>query len=367
MKLLKEYDSQYQIKNILSKSQQSFLLIKKLLQSLKPRNSAESSALSAIESNLSIIRSAMLNLSNMSKRSSLEDEQRETSFQQQNSSDDSKIDEMSSGAGGSIAGIAGGKKKNKKLVIEDEEIKESKSIKELRNIIKESLESIFNTNPSLIFEADFENNFSNSFNLPDEDPQQKSEASTGEAVLEQSFGELRKAIANKYPTIKTNKEQRESYKQHLVNMFVGELSKLKQNQDILSTNGDGGGDGDMKDAAFKAQYQLKSLPNYPNASPQDIQQGFNFAAETFNLTFTKIEEAARALANENDKNVFIQGIIQNVPAVCDLLEKQFEDLNSQDMSNNLTNQNQGQLPPQVNNSQNSSNPKLSQPNKSLMP
>lgn len=326
MKLLKEYDNQYQIKNILSKSQQSFVLIKRLLQTLKPRNDIETRALSSIEQNLSIIKSALISLSNLSKRDALEKTQEDRTEIDEK---DRSIDEMSSGAGGSVAGTTN---KNKKLVIEDEAIKESKNISNLRRFIQESLNEIFITNPSLIFEANFEDNFQNDFQMPEEE----SQASTGEAVLEQSFGELRKAIANKYPTIKTNKEQRESYKQHLVNMFVGELSKLKNNNDLVGQQESGGDD--MKDAAFKAQYQLKTLPNFPNASPQDVQQGFNFAAETFNLTFTKIEDAAKSLVNENDKNVFIQGIIQNVPAVCDLLEKQFEDVNSQDMSNLTNNQ-----------------------------
>ncbi len=336
-----------QLGNKVSQMEKSFELIKRLIDQLKPRNEIETNAIRSVISNLQVIRSGIKGIVSSANQIQPQDLANDDRI---NSTGSPQIEEMASAAGGAAMGVATAKKKKNKLMVEEDAIKEAKE--NIRNLIRESLEELYSTNPNFIFEENGNND--------------NTSKSTGEAVLERIFGELREAISRQYPELRTSKTERESYKQHLMKMFSGYLSQMGKQGVNIPGSSENSSKVDIKSPEFKAQYLMTNIPSAENPSVEEITQGFNFAAETFNLTFAKVKEAADSLANPKDKQIFIDGIIQNIPAVCDLLEQNLSSDPTQNMNPSQDEMNpeleQNPIDPQIQPKQ-STNNQIAPPNK----
>lgn len=294
---------QTQTANQMSEIEKSMNLIKQLILHLKPRNERETQALKLIGENLNVIRSGIKNVINSFNNIQPQD----LTSPQDNSvptNEPNIKNEMSSAAAGAVMGTAG---KKKKLLDEEDLVKEARN--HLRKLIKNSIKSLYNENPLFLTEAeDF---------LAQEQPTATPQKTTGEAILNETFGELREKIEKTLDSLQTDKSQRDSYKEHLTKMFEGSLNELGKNTPVSNIPGDTQQKKgiNVNSPEFEQKYKIPNLE----------ETGFNQAKITFNATWTKIEEAAKGLANPQDRQIFIQGIVQNIPAVCDLKEKNLSD------------------------------------------
>lgn len=174
-----------------------------------------------------------------------------------------------------------------------------------------------------------------SADVPDEQPQR----STGINVLEDTLKVIIPIIEDAYKGLTTSKEQRDSFRAHILNAVENSLAPV----DITA-----GAEGSQEENELEEEVSLdvdiddddRFIPvrdqDQPEeeASPEDQDSfqdlsgmnvtGRNFAATTFNKIENQIQDAYESLADEEDRKLYKEYMLTNLKLYFDRFEEELQ-------------------------------------------
>ena len=214
------------------------------------------------------------------------------------------------------------------MIDRDEFLKELKEEKRLRKVVRGLLENYLAEKQdkvmleenrlrgvirSLIKEV--------SADVPDEQPQR----STGINVLEDTLKVIIPIIEDAYKGLTTSKEQRDSFRAHILNAVENSLAPVDitagadTSQEENDLEEEVSLDIDVEDDRFipvRDQDMPEELSPEDEASFQDLSgmnvTGRNFASTTFNKVENQIQDAYESLADEEDRKLYKEYMLTNL-------------------------------------------------------
>jgi predicted CopG family antitoxin len=227
------------------------------------------------------------------------------------------------------------------MIDRDEFLKELKEEQRLRKVVRGLLENYLSQKKdkvmleenrlrgvirSLIKEV--------SADVPDEQPQR----STGINVLEDTLKVIIPIIEDAYKGLTTSKEQRGSFRAHILNAVENSLapvdvtSKADASQEESDLEEEVSLDIDVEDddrfIPVRDQDQPEEVAPEEQASFQDLSglnvTGRNFASTTFNKIENQIQDAYESLADEEDRRLYKDYMLTNLKLYFDRFEEELQ-------------------------------------------
>jgi len=227
------------------------------------------------------------------------------------------------------------------MIDRDEFLKELKEEQRLRKVVRGLLENYLSQKKdkvmleenrlrgvirSLIKEV--------SADVPDEQPQR----STGINVLEDTLKVIIPIIEDAYKGLTTSKEQRDSFRAHILNAVENSLApvdvtaKAEASQEESDLEEEVSLDIDVEDddrfIPVRDQDQPEEVDAEEEASFQDLSglnvTGRNFASTTFNKIENQIQDAYESLADEEDRTLYKDYMLTNLKLYFDRFEEELQ-------------------------------------------
>ena len=227
------------------------------------------------------------------------------------------------------------------MIDRDEFLKELKEEQRLRKVVRGLLENYLSQKKdkvmleenrlrgvirSLIKEA--------SADIPDEQPQR----STGINVLEDTLKVIIPIIEDAYKGLTTSKEQRDSFRAHILNAVENSLApvdvttRAETSQEESDLEEEVSLDIDVEDddrfIPVRDQDQPEEVAPEEEASFQDLSglnvTGRNFASTTFNKIENQIQDAYESLADEEDRRLYKEYMLTNLKLYFDRFEEELQ-------------------------------------------
>ncbi len=227
------------------------------------------------------------------------------------------------------------------MIDRDEFLKELKEEQRLRKVVRGLLENYLSQKKdkvmleenrlrgvirSLIKEV--------SADVPDEQPQR----STGINVLEDTLKVIIPIIEDAYKGLTTSKEQRDSFRAHILNAVENSLapvdvtSKADASQEESDLEEEVSLDIDVEDddrfIPVRDQDQPEEVAPEEEVSFQDLSglnvTGRNFASTTFNKIENQIQDAYESLADEEDRKLYKDYMLTNLKLYFDRFEEELQ-------------------------------------------
>ena len=172
-----------------------------------------------------------------------------------------------------------------------------------------------------------------SADVPDEQPQR----STGINVLEDTLKVIIPIVEDAYKGLTTSKEQRESFRAHVLNAVENSLAAV----DVTADAGESQEENELEeDIALDIDVEDKFIPVRDldmTPEPEDDEEpksfqdlegmnitGRNFASTTFNKVENQILDAYESLADEKDRNLFKEYMLTNLKLYFDRFEEELQ-------------------------------------------
>ena len=179
---------------------------------------------------------------------------------------------------------------------------------------------------------------------PDVDPTPNK--STGINVLEELLKKIVPVLETDYKSLTTNKEQRDSFRAHIVNAVVGTLTPAQANNDATEEGGidlqeidldieedvnvDIGGGQDDKFIDIRTDAEKKADEEEEEVDPRDAfgtgvdgdETGRNMAYQSFKKIETSIIDSYELLSDPNDQELFYDYLIANLKLYFDKFENE---------------------------------------------
>jgi predicted CopG family antitoxin len=227
------------------------------------------------------------------------------------------------------------------MIDRDEFLKELKEEQRLRKVVRGLLENYLSQKKDKVM---FEENRLRgvirslikevSADVPDEQPQR----STGINVLEDTLKVIIPIIEDAYKGLTTSKEQRDSFRAHILNAVENSLapvdvtSKADANQEESDLEEEVSLDIDVEDddrfIPVRDQDQPEEVAPEEQASFQDLSglnvTGRNFASTTFNKIENQIQDAYESLADEEDRRLYKDYMLTNLKLYFDRFEEELQ-------------------------------------------
>ena len=172
-----------------------------------------------------------------------------------------------------------------------------------------------------------------SADVPDEQPQR----STGINVLEDTLKVIIPIIEDAYKGLTTSKEQRDSFRSHILNAVENSLAPVDittqadSNQEENELEEEVSLDIDVEDDRF-IPVRDRDMPE--ETSPEDETSfqdlsgmnvtGRNFASTTFNKVENQIQDAYESLADEEDRKLYKEYMLTNLKLYFDRFEEELQ-------------------------------------------
>ena len=226
------------------------------------------------------------------------------------------------------------------MIDRDEFLKELKEEKRLRKVVRSLLENYLAEKQekvmleenrlrgvirSLIKEV--------SADVPDEQPQR----STGINVLEDTLKNIIPIIEDAYKGLTTSKEQRDSFRAHILNAVENSLAPVDltaqadSSQEENELEEEVSLDIDVEEDRFipvRDQDMPEESSPEDEASFQDLSgmnvTGRNFASTTFNKVENQIQDAYESLADEEDRKLYKEYMLTNLKLYFDRFEEELQ-------------------------------------------
>ena len=227
------------------------------------------------------------------------------------------------------------------MIDRDEFLKELKEEQRLRKVVRGLLENYLSQKKdkvmleenrlrgvirSLIKEV--------SADIPDEQPQR----STGINVLEDTLKVIIPIIEDAYKGLTTSKEQRDSFRAHILNAVENSLApvdvtaKADTSQEESDLEEEVSLDVDIEDddrfIPVRDQDQPEEVAPEEEVSFQDLSgmnvTGRNFASTTFNKIENQIQDAYESLADEEDRTLYKDYMLTNLKLYFDRFEEELQ-------------------------------------------
>ena len=227
------------------------------------------------------------------------------------------------------------------MIDRDEFLKELKEEQRLRKVVRGLLENYLSQKKdkvmleenrlrgvirSLIKEV--------SADIPDEQPQR----STGINVLEDTLKVIIPIIEDAYKGLTTSKEQRDSFRAHILNAVENSLapvdvtSRAEASQEESDLEEEVSLDIDVEDddrfIPVRDQDQPEEVAPEDEESFQDLSglnvTGRNFASTTFNKIENQIQDAYESLADEEDRTLYKDYMLTNLKLYFDRFEEELQ-------------------------------------------
>ena len=172
-----------------------------------------------------------------------------------------------------------------------------------------------------------------SADVPDEQPQR----STGINVLEDTLKVIIPIVEDAYKGLTTSKEQRESFRAHVLNAVENSLAAVDvtadagESQEENELEEDVALDIDVEDRFIPVRDQ--DMPTEPEApeEPKTFQDlkgmnvtGRNFASVTFNKVENQIQDAYESLADKEDRKLYKEYMLTNLKLYFDRFEEELQ-------------------------------------------
>lgn len=227
------------------------------------------------------------------------------------------------------------------MIDRDEFLKELKEEQRLRKVVRGLLENYLSQKKdkvmleenrlrgvirSLIKEA--------SADIPDEQPQR----STGINVLEDTLKVIIPIIEDAYKGLTTSKEQRDSFRAHILNAVENSLApvdvtaKADASQEESDLEEEVTLDIDVEDDDRFIPVRDQDMPE--EVAPEDEESfqdlsglnvtGRNFASTTFNKIENQIQDAYESLADEEDRTLYKDYMLTNLKLYFDRFEEELQ-------------------------------------------
>jgi len=227
------------------------------------------------------------------------------------------------------------------MIDRDEFLKELKEEQRLRKVVRGLLENYLSQKKdkvmleenrlrgvirSLIKEV--------SADVPDEQPQR----STGINVLEDTLKVIIPIIEDAYKGLTTSKEQRDSFRAHILNAVENSLapvdvtSRADASQEESDLEEEVSLDIDVEDDDRFIPVRDQDMPE--EVAPEDEESfqdlsglnvtGRNFASTTFNKIENQIQDAYESLADEEDRTLYKDYMLTNLKLYFDRFEEELQ-------------------------------------------
>ena len=226
------------------------------------------------------------------------------------------------------------------MIDRDEFLKELKEEKRLRKAVRSLLENYLTEKKekvmleenrlrgvirSLIKEV--------SADVPDEQPQR----ATGINVLEDTLKVVIPIVEDAYKALTTSKEQRDSFRAHILNAVQNSLAPV----DLTSDAGGSQEENELEEeVALDIDVEDKFIPVRDQDMPtepeepeevksfQDLEgmnvTGRNFASTTFNKVENQIQDAYESLADGEDRKLYKEYMLTNLKLYFDRFEEELQ-------------------------------------------
>ena len=173
-----------------------------------------------------------------------------------------------------------------------------------------------------------------SADVPDEQPQR----STGINVLEDTLKVIIPIVEDAYKGLTTSKEQRESFRAHVLNAVENSLAAVDvtadagESQEENELEEEVSLDIDVEDDRF-IPVRDQDMPDDP-AEPEETKSfqdlkgmnvtGRNFASVTFNKVENQIQDAYESLADKEDRKLYKEYMLTNLKLYFDRFEEELQ-------------------------------------------
>ena len=226
------------------------------------------------------------------------------------------------------------------MINRDEFLKELKEEKRLRKVVRSLLENyLAEKQEKIMLEENRLRGIIRSLikevsaDVPDEQPQR----STGINVLEDTLKVIIPIIEDAYKGLTTSKEQRDSFRAHILNAVENSLApvdvtaRADSSQEKNELEEEVSLDIDVEDDRF-IPVRDQDMPEEPSpedeASFQDLSgmnvTGRNFASTTFNKVENQIQDAYESLADEEDRKLYKEYMLTNLKLYFDRFEEELQ-------------------------------------------
>jgi len=173
-----------------------------------------------------------------------------------------------------------------------------------------------------------------SADVPDEQPQR----STGINVLEDTLKVIIPIIEDAYKGLTTSKEQRDSFRAHILNAVENSLAPVditagaegsqEENELEEEVSLDVDIDDDdrfipVRDKDMPTEEEPEALNSFQDLSGMNVT-GRNFAATTFNKIENQIQDAYESLADEEDRRLYKEYMLTNLKLYFDRFEEELQ-------------------------------------------
>ena len=227
------------------------------------------------------------------------------------------------------------------MIDRDEFLKELKEEKRLRKVVRSLLENYLAEKQEKVMLE--ENRLRDvirslikevSADVPDEQPQR----STGINVLEDTLKNIIPIIEDAYKGLTTSKEQRDSFRAHILNAVENSLAPVDltagagESQEENELEEEVSLDIDVEDDRF-IPVRDQDMPEEPTEekAPETFQDlsgmnitGRNFASTTFNKVENQIQDAYESLADEEDRKLYKEYMLTNLKLYFDRFEEELQ-------------------------------------------
>ena len=226
------------------------------------------------------------------------------------------------------------------MIDRDEFLKELKEEKRLRKVVRGLLENYLaekqekvmleesrlrNVIRSLIQEV--------SADVPDEQPQR----ATGINVLEDTLKVVIPIVEDAYKALTTSKEQRESFRAHILNAVENSLAPV----DVTAGAGESQEENELEEeVSLDIDVEKdKFIPVRDQDMPEETEEvepetfqdlsgmnvtGRNFASTTFNKIENQIQDAYESLADGEDRKLYKEYMLTNLKLYFDRFEEELQ-------------------------------------------
>ena len=227
------------------------------------------------------------------------------------------------------------------MIDRDKFLKELKEEKRLRKVVRGLLENYLAEKQEKVMLE--ENRLRNvirsliqevSADVPDEQPQR----ATGINVLEDTLKVVIPIVEDAYKALTTSKEQRESFRAHILNAVENSLAPVDvtagagESQEENELEEEVTLDVDIEDDRF-IPVRDQDIPEEPvePEEPKSFQDlkgmnvtGRNFASTTFNKIENQVQDAYESLADNEDRKLYKEYMLTNLKLYFDRFEEELQ-------------------------------------------
>ena len=227
------------------------------------------------------------------------------------------------------------------MIDRDEFLKELKEEKRLRKVVRDLLENyLVEKKEKVMLEENRLRSVIRSLikevsaDVPDEQPQR----ATGINVLEDTLKVVIPIVEDAYKALTTSKEQRESFRAHILNAVENSLAPVDvtagagESQEENELEEEVTLDVDIEDDRF-IPVRDQDIPEEPvePEEPKSFQDlkgmnvtGRNFASTTFNKIENQVQDAYESLADDEDRKLYKEYMLTNLKLYFDRFEEELQ-------------------------------------------